>query len=99
MKAFNSGDEKTFLTVQDELMSPAVLSKRTPEDRANMFQRMKGDFGTMTIEKVTKATPQQIKIQVPTQDGATGTFTFDFEEKAPFKIIGLGIDVQAGGGI
>jgi hypothetical protein len=99
VKAFNSGDEKTFLTVQDELMSPAVLSKRTPEDRANMFQRMKGDFGTMTIEKVTKATPQQIKIQVPTQDGATGTFTFDFEEKAPFKIIGLGIDVQAGGGI
>ena len=55
VKAFNSGDEKAFLRVQDELMSPAVLTKRTPEDRAKMFQRMKGDFGTMKIEKVVKA--------------------------------------------
>lgn len=97
VKAFNSGDEKTFLKAQEDLMSPTVLGKRSPEERAKLFQRMKGDFGTMKIEKVLKATAQQIKIQVPTQDGATGTFTFDFEEKAPFKIVGIGIDVQSGG--
>lgn len=98
LKAFNSGDEKTFLKVQDELFAPAVLAKRTPEERAKMYQRLKGDFGTMKVEKVTKATAQQIKIVVPTTEGGEGTFTFDFEEKAPFKITGLGIDVEAGGG-
>ena len=97
IKAFNSGDEKTFLKAQDDLMSSTILGKRTPEERAKMFQRMKGDFGTMKVEKVLTATAQQIRVQVPTQDGATGTFTFDFEEKSPFKIVGIGIDVQGGG--
>lgn len=97
VKAFNSGDEKVFLKAQQDLMAPSVNARRGPEDQAKMFQRMKGDFGTMKIEKVVKATAQQIVIQVPGPDGATGTFTFDFEDKAPFKIAGLGIDVQAGG--
>ena len=95
--AFNSGDEKTFMRAQDDLFAPAVLAKRSAEERAKMFQRLKGDFGTMTIEKVSKATAQQIQIQVTARDGAIGTFTFDFEDKAPYKISGLGIDVQAGG--
>jgi hypothetical protein len=99
LKAFNSGDEKVFMKAQEELMAPAVLARRSPEERAKLFQRLKGDFGTMKLEKVIKATAQQIVIQVPTQDGATGTFTFDFEDKAPFKITGLGVDVQAGGGV
>lgn len=98
VKAFNSGDEKAFLKVQDELLAPAVLAKRTPEERAQMFQRMKGDFGTLTIDKVAAATAKQIRLIVPTKDGgAIGTFTFDFEDKAPFKITGLGIDVESGG--
>lgn len=97
LEAFNSGDEKVFTKVQDEQFAPSVLARRTPEERAKMYQRLKGDFGTMKVEKVTKATALQIAIQVPTQDGATGTFTFDFEDKAPFKITGLGVDVQAGG--
>lgn len=97
LKAFNSGDEKTFMKAQDDVMVPAVLAKRTPDERAKMFQRLKGDFGTMKVQKVTKATAQQIKILVPTLEGGQGTFTFDFEEKAPFRITGLGIDVEAGG--
>ena len=98
VKAFNSGDEKTFLKAQQDLFSDAVLGKRTPEEQAKMFQRMKGDFGTLQVQKVPKATAQQIKIVAPTKDGGEGTFTFDFEDKAPFKITGLGIDVEAGGG-
>ena len=96
--AFNSGDEKVFETAQLDLMVPSVLGKRTPEERAKMFQRLKEDFGTMTVEKITKNTAQQIAIQMPTRDGGTGTFTFDFEDKAPFKIVGLGVDVESGGG-
>lgn len=94
--AFNSGDEKVFEKAQQDLMVPGVLGKRTPEERAKMFQRLKGDFGTMTVEKVTRNTAQQVAIQVPTRDGATGTLTFDFDDT--FKIVGLGVEVEGGGG-
>ncbi len=96
LTAFNSGDEKTFLKAQEELFAPATLAKRTPEERANMFRRLHGDFGTMKVEKVLSATPQEIRILVPTADGGEGTFTFTFDAKAPFRITGLGVEVQGG---
>jgi hypothetical protein len=96
IRAFNSGDEKTFLQAQDALMAASVLGKRTPQERAQMFHRMQGDFGKLQVARVVKATPQQITIIVPTKEGDEGTFTFDFEEKAPFRISGIGIDVRGG---
>jgi hypothetical protein len=96
LKGFNSGDAKAFEKAQQDTMAPGVLAKRTPEERAQMFQRLKGDFGTMKVTKIVKATAQQIQIIVPAQE-AVGTFTFDFEDKAPFRITGLGIDVEGGG--
>src|SRR5688572_1118823 len=60
--AFNSGDEKKFLAWFEANVSPAILAKRSPEDRAKMFQRMKGDFGKLVVTKVPKSTAQQIQV-------------------------------------
>jgi hypothetical protein len=95
--AFNSGDEKKFLAWFEANVSPAILAKRSPEDRAKMFQRMKGDFGKLVVTKVPKSTAQQIQVVFPTADGqAEGTFTFDFEAEAPYKIAGISVEVQSG---
>jgi hypothetical protein len=95
--AFNSGDEKKFMAWFEAHVSPAVLARRSPEERAKMFQRMKGDFGKLAVAKVLKSTAQQIQVVFPTADGqAEGTFTFDFEADAPYKIAGIGVEVQSG---
>jgi hypothetical protein len=57
---------------------------------------MQGDFGKLTVEKLVKATDRQIVIQSTTKAGDEATFTFDFEEAAPFKISGIGVDVRGG---
>src|SRR6185312_5257757 len=71
--AFNSGDEKKFLAAQDKLMSAETLAKRPAADRAKMFTRMRGDFGTLTIKRVA-ASPEQIRVIVPDKDGNEAIF-------------------------
>ena len=95
IKAFNSGDEKVFLAANEKLMTAELLARRPPEERAKLFQRMRGDFATLNIARLEKTTATQISFLAITKDGAEGTFTFDFEEKAPYKISRLAIDVEA----
>jgi hypothetical protein len=95
LKAFNSGDEKAYLAASDKLMAPELLAKRPPEERAKMFQRLRGDFGTLRIARVVKSTPAQIAFTAPLKDGNEGTFTFDFQPEAPFKISRLAVEVEA----
>ena len=49
--AFNTGDEKKFLAVQEELMAAEALARRPAAERAKMFNRMRGDFGTLTVKR------------------------------------------------
>jgi hypothetical protein len=90
--AFNSGDQAKFLKVQEELMSAETLSRRPADQRAKMFTRLRGDFPTMKITRVA-ATAAQIRAVIPDRDGNEAIFSFDFEDKAPYKIKGLGIDI------
>ena len=92
--AFNSGDEKAFLAAQRTHMTKAVLDKRPEAERGKMFQRLRGDFGSMQVGKVLKATATEIQLTAPARDGGTGTFTFQFEESAPHLIAGILIDVE-----
>lgn len=90
--AFNTGDEKRFLAAQEALMATDTLAKRPAADRAKMFNRMKGDFGTLTVKRVA-ATADKIRVVIPDKDGNDAIFSFELETKAPFKIKGIGVDI------
>ena len=90
--AFNTGDEKKFLAAQEALMAADALAKRPPAERAKMYNRIKGDFGTLTVKRVA-ATPDKIRVVVPDKDGNEAIFSFELETRAPFKIKGIGVDI------
>jgi hypothetical protein len=90
--AFNAGDEKKFLAVQEELMAPDVLAKRPAAERAKMFNRMKGDFGTLTVKRAVAA-PDKIRAVMENKDGDEAIFSFEFESKAPYRIKGIAVDI------
>ena len=94
VKAFNTGDEKAFLAIQEQHVAKTVLARRPDAERAKMFQRMRGDFPALRVTKVVRASETQIQFQAPANDGGLGTFTFDFEDKAPYLISSIGIDVR-----
>jgi hypothetical protein len=95
--AFNSGDIKKYLAFYEEHMAASILAKRSVEDRTAMFTKMRATFSKLTPSKVVKASAQQILVLFPTADGdAQGTFTFDFEAAEPYKIAGLGVELDMG---
>jgi hypothetical protein len=90
--AFNSGDEKKFLAVQEELMAAEALARRPAAERAKMFNRMRGDFGTLTVKRAAAA-PNQIRAVMANKEGDDAIFSFEFEAKAPYKIKGIAVDI------
>jgi hypothetical protein len=93
LDAFNSGDEQKFLKAHEDHMTPDVLKKQTPEKISGLFTRMRGDFGALTVEEVLEATAKEIRVAIPTKDGARGIFTFTFEAAAPYRISGINVQV------
>ena len=96
MDAFNSGDEKKYLAMLEEHFDPATMKDRPVEERRTMFARLKGDFGTFKVSKVTKASADAISLLIPNQEGIEATFNFRFAAAAPYKINGIGIDIERG---
>lgn len=95
--AFNSGNEKTYLAMQEAQMGPDIVKRRTPEERSAMFKRLRGDFATMKVTKVVKATATEIQLVIPNNEGIDATFTFSFAAEKPYYISGIGVEVDTGG--
>ena len=98
LQAFNSGDEKTYFAMQEAQMLPDVVKRRSPEERAQMFKRLRGDFGTMKVVKVLKASATEIQVLIPNKEGIEATFSFSFAADAPFLISGLSVEIDRGPG-
>lgn len=96
IEAFNSGDEKKYLAMVEEHFDPGTMKDRPVEERAKMFQRLKGDFGTFKVTKVVKASPEAISLLIPNSEGIEATFNFRFSPTTPYKINGIGVDIERG---
>jgi hypothetical protein len=94
LTAFNSGDEKLFLDTQEQLLNKTQLDRRTRQERAEMYQKMRRNMGTLSVAKVIKATPLTIQVRMRGDREAEPEFTVDFEDKPPFKISGIGVELQ-----
>ena len=90
--AFNTGDEQKFLKAQDAIMAADVLAKRPPAERARMFARLRGDFGTFTVKRAV-GTADQIRVVMPDREGNEAIFSFQFEANAPYRITGISVDI------
>ena len=92
IEAFNSGDRDKFLKTQESLMSSETLAKRSADQRAQMYERLRGDFPTLKIKRAV-AEGDQIRLVVSDSEGNDAIFSFDFEPKAPHKIKGIAVDI------
>jgi hypothetical protein len=93
--AFNSGDEKTFLAANDEHMTPESAARNPPAQRATMFRRMRENFGALKVERIVKNTAGEMVVEIPTLNGALGTFTVTFEAQAPYRISRIGVTIDS----
>lgn len=97
--AISAGDTATYEQVAQANYSPAALARRQPADRAQLVERLSGDFGAMEIVEIT-AEGSTITAQVRGATGLQGSFVFTIGAPPQNLIDGLRIEVggDVGGG-
>ena len=97
--AFNAGDENAFMAMQEAQIKPELLRKRSAEERSAIYKRMRGDFGTLKVTKVLKASGSEIEILVPNKEGIEATLRFSFDAAPPHQISGIAVEIDRGPGV
>ena len=99
IQAFNAGDEKAFMAMQEAQIKPEALQKRSAEERAALYKRMRGDFGALNVTRVLKASATEIELLVPNKEGIEATLKFSFDAAAPHYISGIAVEIDRGPGL
>ncbi len=96
-EALASGQPATFEAMARDHCTPAFLERRTPADRAQMIQRLRGDFGSMRLEAVRR-TDEGVELTIAGSTGMQGRLLLTLEPQPPGRIDRFGVQVEAGGG-
>ncbi|MGE5360378.1 MAG: serine hydrolase domain-containing protein [Bacteroidales bacterium] len=96
--ALASGDAEKFEAMARENFEPAYLARRSADERKALVARIHADFGEMTLAGVRAEAGGPAVLDVRGATGMAGRVELTFEPAAPYRITGVGIDVEAGGG-
>jgi D-alanyl-D-alanine carboxypeptidase len=96
----SAGDPEAFERFAQESFSPAMLARRTPDDRRQFVNRVHGDLGRLQLLEIVPAGPSAVeaKVRSAANPGLTATFVVEMEPAPPHRIASLGMDVSQGGG-
>jgi CubicO group peptidase (beta-lactamase class C family) len=71
--------------------SPALLARATPADRRAIFERIRGDFGAITVSGI-RVIDGVASIAVRGATGMAGRFELTLEEASPFRITRIAVE-------
>ena len=96
IKALN-GTTAEWEQMAQENFAPDALKARSPEDRRRLFERLKGDFGQISVGEVRRRGPDApLLLSVEGSTKLKATLTLQLQPSAPFKFTGLGVEVGGG---
>jgi D-alanyl-D-alanine carboxypeptidase len=91
--ALASGKPEQFEAMAQARFSPVLLARRTPAERAQMVERIRGDFGTMTLGGIGNVTDDQVMLVVRGSTGMAGRIQLTIEPAPPHRITLVSIEV------
>jgi outer membrane PBP1 activator LpoA protein len=89
IQAFNTGQPEAVARVLDAYATPEALKRRTPEQRADAYQQLREEFGSVRVTRVVGASETEIVIAVPRKDTVEALWTFVFEPGRPVRFAGI----------
>jgi len=92
--AFNSGDEARMRQYYESRVVPNP--DRTIEQRIEVYQRLKGQLGTLSIVSAAEGEGGRIEVKATSTAGPPATMLFTVEPKAPYRMVTA--TFQIGGG-
>jgi CubicO group peptidase (beta-lactamase class C family) len=76
--------------------SPGLLARAAPADRRAMFERIRGDFGAITVTSV-RVVDGVASIAARGATGTSGTFELTLEPAPPHRVTRIGVEIGDGG--
>jgi len=97
-EALASFEPARFEAVAQSNFTPELLARRTPDERRQMVERIKHDFGTLTLAGMEDAGGGKVALVVHGTGAMQGRIELAFESSAPHRISQMLIRVEAGAG-
>jgi phosphohistidine phosphatase SixA len=85
LRAFNSGDAPRMRQFYERSVVPSP--ERTIEQRMEVYERLKGDLGTLSIASAEIVEGNRVMVKVQTSSGMPATITFGVESQPPYRLV------------
>jgi CubicO group peptidase (beta-lactamase class C family) len=92
VKALNSGSSDEWEKMAQEHFSPGELKRHSVEARKQVFDNVRGDFGTISLGRV-EGPDEPLRLHIKGSTGAIGIIELKLEQDAPYKIDALGVKI------
>jgi CubicO group peptidase (beta-lactamase class C family) len=92
LKAFNSGDEQVMRAFLTENVAPRALQRRSVDERIGVYKQMRANMEALTPRRVLEARADFVSVLVETKKGGLFEIGFQFEQDAPYKLLGLRVE-------
>jgi D-alanyl-D-alanine carboxypeptidase len=96
-KALASGNPDTFEAMAKEHYAPELLARRTPADRKQMVERIRADFGPMTLGRMERSKDGPMTLSVRGATGMQGSIEITLEAPPAERITRVAIEVGDAG--
>jgi D-alanyl-D-alanine carboxypeptidase len=91
--ALGSGDAGQYEAMARDAFAPDLLAKRSAADRKAFVERIRADFGALTVQRVRRAPDGPHTMHVRGSTGLEGRIELTIEEAPPHRITGIGVEV------
>jgi D-alanyl-D-alanine carboxypeptidase len=91
VSALNSGSSDAWEKIAQQHFSSDALKRHSVEERKQVFEDLRRDFGTISLGHVEG--PEPLRLHIKGSTGATGAIELKLEPGGPYKIDGLGVTI------
>ena len=92
LEALNSGSSNNWEKMAQEHFTPSQLKRHSVEERKQLFDNLRRDFGTISPGMVD-GPDEPLRLHIKGSTGATGVIELRLEQGAPYRIEGLGVNI------
>jgi D-alanyl-D-alanine carboxypeptidase len=94
--ALSSGSVEAFESMAQTAFTPALLAKRPAEERRRFVERVRNDFGRMTLGGVRTRDGETFSLLVSGATGMKGEIMLTLEAASPRRISALAVEAGSG---
>ena len=93
-KAINSGSVDAWESFAAERFAPDFLRNGSPQQRKEIFERMRSSFGTVTFDRIMRRGPEApLEVNVKGSSGQSGIIAIELDASSPPRISNLSVEV------